>query len=595
MRHLIYSTLIALFLTVLLALDLSHAKTLQGDGLNGVAASENFMKQGDAEIVFSGVRKVFTNQENPTSCGTHGNTDKVEFKRTKSKLTGGDYNWEITKHEGDMTGYGIAYDFSITENLNKSRVPMKISFDVMSESGNLTFGKDSEVKIYIIPSNEEYIEIAGGRDILGPRSERTFVPNATIGNAFSLCFLVRTNRVSPFIFSLDNIKVSVAGPSSRGDVNNTFTARVAGTASPSTVSLRTGPYREWVNNCTRPETGKWECPVVGFNQKLSCITGRVGSSTALDSLVPVYLETESTNQKLVFFSKAPNSGLFNMDFTISCTRTGSDYVPNAVLADQWNTIPIVVDVELGSDTAIPNNSNTKFIFTNVKSNEGGFYDTSNGRLTFKTATCGTATFNGAFASGTTGQRSVLIYKNGSVYRSTVNAAPSQTGIQTYAMTTLADCFKKDDYLEFYVFQNQGAALNLLGARSYISFTNLGSVNAFRPDTFYPADIVTSEVQVGWDRTVTPNKPIYKRCHVVASTITAAGNTTLFNAGTNLKLTNVAKNNSTDYVWNLVYAPSGTARSFLKYTPSTGIVAVAIEGTTWSLQAGEYICMEYTKP
>jgi hypothetical protein len=107
-----------------------------------------------------------------------------------------------------------------------------------------------------------------------------------------------------------------------------------------------------------------------------------------------------------------------------------------------------------------------------------------------------------------------------------------------------------------------------------------------------ADIRSTEFWTGgYDYIV--GKPIYKRCHRVASDITTNG-ATLVTWPANLNPVMATKFNADVWTFTPSYVDGSTYISTIKYYRNTGIVEASIVGTGMKVGSGTEFCMNYTK-
>lgn len=154
---------------------------------------------------------------------------------------------------------------------------------------------------------------------------------------------------------IDEMMIQQANSLGAGVPNNTYSAVVAGTASPSTVSAVTPSGSAWITSCTRSATGRWACPISGFNLKPNCNLTKVTASGSTGPWIPQYDYAGSTNTSLVFFANDSTNTAVNTNFIVNCQRAEADFIQPAITPNQWNYGPTAYTPTFGAGFGTPTN------------------------------------------------------------------------------------------------------------------------------------------------------------------------------------------------------------------------------------------------
>lgn len=140
-----------------------------------------------------------------------------------------------------------------------------------------------------------------------------------------------------------------------------------------------------------------------------------------------------------------------------------------------------VAVKKTADQSTADQTVTTITWDSETEDASGYHDnvTSNSRLTVPTGKAGvfmvTLVIGYQGASGTTGQRSAILLKNGvSLTDTAVQAINNATGDPTIVQLVTTVRLAAADYIEAQAWQNSGGARNILATRSSLVLTRLGS-------------------------------------------------------------------------------------------------------------------------
>lgn len=580
--------LYTIFLFTLIAFSVSFisihadAKILQGDGLHGAFTPENFLKQGDAEIVVKGVSNYVNAGATPTTCAGGVPSGGLTVDREKSKAMSGDFYWKIVKSAGDQQGEGIAFDFTVDGFTSTEQVQQELYAKAKVIAGSFLFGtKDvsSDIGFYLYDvTASKLVTLGGGNDILGSEVQRWFTPTKD-STQYRLCAHVQTTAASAYTLGLDDLFAGKAAPIPVGDVNNTFTAQISDTG----VVTRQEP-EDWIQSCTGQNIKICTLIPNKFSEALNCtVTSAPGGGGAG---VKIAYNVGST-PGVVSYSTAEGSVGTALSASISCTRTGSDYIKGAEFADQWTGQDVYFEGGKTTDQTMTTPEVTKMTFTTRKISGGAWSGDS-----FTALSKGVYTISASVnTSDSPGNRSLVIFKNGG----SAGISLSFLGGPGRLAGTASIYLEKGDVIDI---RSSNASWVVSGSLyNYITIAKTNSSQSlFRPQPPHCKGSVSEEecATGDYDFTVTPAKPIFKRCYVAPSNITSNSTLVTWESGLQPVGINGYSTVSTQWMVDSVFR-SNTVYTLVIYNSSNGQLTVDLSGTDMGVKAGAKICMEYVKP
>lgn len=161
---------------------------------------------------------------------------------------------------------------------------------------------------------------------------RTFIGGGGATDFYNLA-LVKNGTVSggPEIVLIDEVYVGPAKSIGQSTPPNTFTATVS---SSGVVTSETPTGVDWINgNCNVSSAGNFQCPATVFTALPNCnvTVNNAGGSGYIGG----YYKAGSTASSLYFITTSGGTGS-SQDFTVTCTKTGADFVQNAITAPNYN-------------------------------------------------------------------------------------------------------------------------------------------------------------------------------------------------------------------------------------------------------------------
>lgn len=118
-----------------------------------------------------------------------------------------------------------------------------------------------------------------------------------------------------------------------------------------------------------------------------------------------------------------------------------------------------------------NATDTAITFDSEEFDTDGFHSTSSNtsRITIPTGKQGYYLINAiiAYASNSTGQRYLNIFKNGAVIRQPISALTNTGGAAQYSASVILN-LAAADYIELYAYQTSGGSVNVVGGNSFNS-------------------------------------------------------------------------------------------------------------------------------
>lgn len=624
-------------------------KTLMTNGTTASwndATPNNFIKQGDAELVTTGVR-IYNDGDVavPLDC-TGGDATGVSVFRTASTVMGGNLYWGITKSIGSQRGKGVAFDFTIDDFSSSEQIRQELYTKFKAITGDFEFGENSDMQIFLYDrTKSQMVSLTGGNGILGPETLRWYSPESG-SKDFTVCFHVATTKTDGYSVGVKDLSSGIAKPESRGVIAEPF--KDAGpitiqavTTNPVKASTRTidkvsygrvGDTANFIYSYSQPNNtgtsiGSGDYLFVlpdglefadsvpkNTSATITSITG-IGSFSFITSQIGTGSIVPYDSRRFrVIFSFVGSTGILSSTFGQITTGALSYSINFSVPIKGWADGTVTLADQYPVSTA-----GTSFYTRasqcpkgSVKEGDtitraqyprlfevwgiaGDTYKLDGEALVVRAT--GTQTFGGVTYTATLGQK-----RNDEIqgHRHSIEIGPSSGG--SFLSMSGVNRNQSTGYVVDGIMATSMVSDGVNGTPRIGKETHGADIawtmcwwavdtheSLFRPDTFYPADIVTSEVQVGWDRTVTPNKPIYKRCHKVASDIS---NGTLVTWPTGLKSTNSLL--YTTNGWVIAAFTFGANGTSVVYRENTGILDVSSSGS-YSVKAGTTICMEYTKP
>lgn len=206
-------------------------------------------------------------------------------------------------------------------------------------------------------------------------------------------------------FNYGDLSYNEAEKVTVGDVNNTFTAKVSAAG---VVSDRTGPYIDWIDSASISDTSLYALDLKGFNNPPTCTSSVVSTSTGAAWRATVANTTASQLQiRVGYTTDTANFTKSANNFNISCTRTGSDYIKDAKIADIYLGRNVRLIASKTSSQPVTANT-TDISFTSLIDDAGGWSGTT---YTAKSAGDYRAVITTVSAAYTV----LDVYKNGSFF------------------------------------------------------------------------------------------------------------------------------------------------------------------------------------
>jgi len=182
--------------------------------------------------------------------------------------------------------------------------------------------------------------------------------------------------------------------------------------------------------------------------------------------------TKNLNPETTLGDIAYRSSTSNVNTRLGIGTSGQVLAVSGGVPAWTTTTPTFSGVfvrQSASTTSISNNTNTTVLFDSEEFDTDAYHSTSTntGRITIPAGKAGKYAINSAFffQDNGTGARRLQIFKNGSVYASTLMPpdAVSQISVTLNLVMDLA----VSDYIEAVVFQNSGVSLTIYGGSAPI--------------------------------------------------------------------------------------------------------------------------------
>lgn len=189
------------------------SRVIAADNVSGVNSMPNFIKQGDAEVVITGVSTYDEGSavDRPVDCT--GGVSGITFARDSSSPISDKYSWVLTKGGGtSRMGQGAAIDFTVDSNVSGVKMmqilgDMKVSSGTFAAWDGTTATAESDVIYYLY-------DVTAGR-LVEPSSFRFtsntvnalngFVQSTSGSTQYRLCLHIATNSSSDYTLKFDNL------------------------------------------------------------------------------------------------------------------------------------------------------------------------------------------------------------------------------------------------------------------------------------------------------------------------------------------------------------------------------------------------------
>jgi len=176
----------------------------------------------------------------------------------------------------------------------------------------------------------------------------------------------------------------------------------------------------------------------------------------------------TTTGDIIYASSASNPARLGIGSSAQ-VLTVAGGVPSWATPSTTPTFSGVSLSQSASTTSISNNTNTTVLFDTEEFDTDAYHSTATntGRITIPAGKAGKYAINAAFfwQNNGTGVRRLQIFKNGSVYASTL--MPPNAAEQVSVTLNLVMNLAVSDYIEAIVFQNSGGALTIYGGSAPI--------------------------------------------------------------------------------------------------------------------------------
>ncbi|AHZ84637.1 hypothetical protein Bb109J_c1947 [Bdellovibrio bacteriovorus] len=181
-----------------LAWTQTAAKVIQADQVSGTSTNDNYLKQGDAEILITGINQYAdAAAEVPVDCA--GGSGSLTMSRTNSAPLYHKWSWLISKPAGNLQGHGVAIDFTI--NNGDKRTAMQFVAEYLVNSGTFVHGTTSDLRLYVYDVTNTTMLLMANNTLphasatdSKPVAQATF--NTTTSTNYRACFHVATTNAS---------------------------------------------------------------------------------------------------------------------------------------------------------------------------------------------------------------------------------------------------------------------------------------------------------------------------------------------------------------------------------------------------------------
>jgi hypothetical protein len=127
-----------------------------------------------------------------------------------------------------------------------------------------------------------------------------------------------------------------------------------------------------------------------------------------------------------------------------------------------------------ANTAISNNTFTAITFNLENFDTNTYHDnsTNTSRITIPAGKAGyySVSTTTSFAANSTGQRQVVLYKNGSLFASLSTLQATTSGADFRMLSTYVISLAVNDYIELFAYQASGAGLDIAGGQTETTFS-----------------------------------------------------------------------------------------------------------------------------
>lgn len=489
--------LLLVFQTVLPAWG-ATGKVIQADKVSGTDAGKNYLAQGDAEVLITGINQYNDGSvTRPVDCT--GGTGGVTMARSSTSPIEDKFSWIVTKDATNRQGQGISIDFTAP----KAKA-MTIAAKYLVNSGTFAAGSngtsptDSDLIFYVYDvTNSRLIEPSTFRLY----SNQTSTDEPYLGEfqtnsdstSYRLCLHVATTSASAWSLKLDDIEVkrskyaagtpitdwadtpsptisgfgTVTGVQYRsrrvGDSLEVQAYFTAGTVAASAASISAS----YAGAPVTIDTSK-----IGIGQAVGYgATSTSPTTTYFSNITAIIKDTSSvgigvqssTQSSLTMANGNAVMGTgSSMSISFKVPITG--WSSSVQVSDGYDGQVIAGSLQKTSNQTITSGGFQKVTFQSSSVNDGGITDTTNSRMNIKSA--GDYEFNAQLIlnASSSGTREIALYKNGSLIESLGNS-PTNSAAEDTRINGKSTPIKAvaGDYFEIYVFQNSGGNIDINGA------------------------------------------------------------------------------------------------------------------------------------
>lgn len=443
--------------------------------------------------------------------GTAGSATAITFSQNTSSPLRGTADFDIAKSAADGQGEGVSYDFSI-DNADKYSI-IRVSFDYTTSTNYA----DADMGVYIYDVTNAALIRLSKEDIDATSLQGHFVSEfqATDSTSYRLILHVNSTNATAYDFNFDNVLV---GPRSitRGVVVTDWEDYTPASGWTGSVTHK-GKYRRVGDSielqiatvCTGAPTGTYY--TVDLPTGLTIDTAKLnnGINTAQNSFGHAFITdagtatnrqsghvyAESTNSLSVIIDESstvqansPITFTTNDQVKLVATVPIEGWSSNMTISEDFGGRVITVDAAGNGGTSLTANT-TNIDFTTVTDTTGS-WDGS----VFTAPESGTYVFDGSVRMTSSSTFQLLIYKNGSHYRT----ADAQNLSSSIKYINAQVDLSKGDTISFRV--DTGLTLNNSTLNHFLNIHKISSpqtlIGTGGPYTTYIKDVKSNGTDAG---------------------------------------------------------------------------------------------------
>lgn len=322
----ILSTVLRFTILLGLALPVAQGQVVEGKYARQIDAKPSWIKDGNAEVYSTGFTGYNDSAAVPVD-GTGGTVAGTTFVTTTSSPLEGKKSFLLSKDAANRQGIGFAYAFTVDTGYRADIHTIQMKF--ATASGTFVAGTDITVYLYDV-TNSRMVPLTSNSlrtDTNGNYKEQFVAPGS---GSYRLLIHVASTSASAYTVKFDSISVTPE-PVLAAIPPAVFSATIA---IGGTVTNEGGG--DWLNgDCSVSGTSVFTCPITSgiFLSTPNCTvttdftqTGGAGIQNNGNSTTSLILKGYNTTSAAATLTPA---------FVI-CTKTGSNYVPPAVSASNWD-------------------------------------------------------------------------------------------------------------------------------------------------------------------------------------------------------------------------------------------------------------------